>query len=128
MAEPQNIWIEQCDATVNIENNFGVQPALDYLIGDKFLNFLEAAEHDDDFEAEIPDFVGRIKTIFEQWQLATYLETAKNSEPFDPALFEGSNEYDPEEIEDMRKQDIRQSTRDLLLMERAREWLLEDEG
>lgn len=128
MAAPQRIWIEQCDATVNIENNFGVQPALDYLVGDKFLNFLEAAEHDDNFEAEIPAFVARIKTIFEGWQLAAYLETAKESEPFDPALFEGSNEYDPEEIEDMKKQDIRQSTRDLLLMERAREWLLEDEG
>ena len=30
-----------------------------------------------------------------------------------------------EEIEEMRKDDIRQCTRDLLLVERAREWLLE---
>ena len=32
---------------------------------------------------------------------------------------------EPEEIEDMRKYDIRQCTRDLLQVERAREWLLE---
>jgi hypothetical protein len=126
MAEPQKIWIDQCDATANIENNFGTQPALDYLIGEKFLDFLEAAEHDDDFEAEIPDFVARIKTIVERWQLAAYLETAKESEPFDPALLEGDDEYSPEEIEDMRKQDIRRCTRDLLLVERAREWLLDE--
>jgi hypothetical protein len=125
MAAPQKIWIDQCDATANVENNFGTQPALDYLIGEKFLDFLEAAEHDGDFEAEIPAFVARIKTIFGRWQLAAYLETAKGSEPFDPALFEGDDEYSPEEIEDMRKQDIRQCTRDLLLVERAREWLLD---
>ena len=72
------------------------------------------------------------------WQLAQYLETARETEPFDPSLFEprwhpelGEEEidFDAEEIEDMRKDDIRQCTRDLLLVERAREWLLaEDEA
>ena len=32
------------------------------------------------------------------------------------------------EDDDMRKDDIRQCTRDLLLVERAREWLLEDQS
>ena len=134
MTDFHKIWIDQCDATANIENNFGAQPALDYLIGEKFLDFLEAAEQDDAFRDEIPAFVARIKTIFERWQLAAYLETAKESEPFDPKLFEPRShpllgkeviEFDAEEIEDMRKEDIRQCTRDLLLVERAREWLLE---
>ena len=134
MTDFHKIWIDQCDATANIENNFGAQLALDYLIGEKFLDFLEAAEHDDAFRDEIPAFVARIKTIFERWQLAAYLETAKESEPFDPKLFEPRShpllgkeviEFDAEEIEDMRKEDIRQCTRDLLLVERAREWLLE---
>ena len=30
------------------------------------------------------------------WQLAAYLEVAKESEPFDPSLFDGADE--PEEI------------------------------
>ncbi len=38
------IWIEQCEAARGIEDEFGTQKALDYLIGEKFLNFLEAAE------------------------------------------------------------------------------------
>jgi hypothetical protein len=33
-------------------------------------------------------------------------------------------EFDAEEVEEMRRDDIRQCTRDLLLVERAREWLL----
>jgi hypothetical protein len=64
--------------------------------------------------------------ICSNWQLAAYLETARKSEPFDPSLSEGDDECVPEEIEDMRKDDIRQCTRDLLLFERAREWLLDE--
>ena len=78
------IWKEQCDAARQIEDEFGTQKALDYLIGEKFLNFLEAAETDAEFRAEIPAFVAEIKTIFEPWQLAEYLEAARQSEPFDP--------------------------------------------
>lgn len=130
------IWIDQCEAARGIEDEFGTQKALDYLVGEKFLNFLEAAETNVDFRAEIPAFIAEIKTIFERWQLAQYLETARETEPFDPALFEPQQsyllgeeeiEFDAEEIEEMRKDDIRQCTRDLLLVERARAWLLEDE-
>ena len=83
-----------------------------------------------------PAFVDRIKTIFEQRQLAAYLETALETEPFDPKLFEprshpllGDEEikFDADEVEEIRKDDIRQCTRDLLLVERAREWLLEED-
>jgi hypothetical protein len=119
-------WIEQCEAAENIEGEFGTQRALDYLVGEKFLDFLEAAEGDPDFRAEIPAFVAKIKTIFEPWQLAQYLETARETEPFDPRLFDGDDETTPDEVEDMRRDDIRQCTRDLLLIERAREWLVED--
>jgi hypothetical protein len=59
------IWKEQCDAVRQIEDDFGTQKALEYLIGEKFLNFLEAAETDAEFRAEIPAFVAEIKTIFE---------------------------------------------------------------
>ena len=31
-------------ATANIDNHFGLHPVLDYLIGEKFLDFLEAAK------------------------------------------------------------------------------------
>jgi hypothetical protein len=135
MTHLREIWIEQCEAAEGIEDEFGTQKALEYLVGEKFLNFLEAAETRSDFKAEIPAFVAKIKTIFEPWQLAQYLETARETEPFDPELFEPRQdpvlgeeeiEFNAKEVEDMRKDDIRQCTRDLLLVEQAREWLLED--
>jgi hypothetical protein len=123
------IWIEQCEATKQIEAEFGTQNALDYLIGEKFLNFLQAAETNAEFRAEIPAFVGGIKTIFETWQLAEYLEAARQSEPFDPSLYEPLDEeeaadIDPEVVEDLRQDDLRRSAEDLLLVEQARAALL----
>ncbi|MFI5459346.1 MAG: hypothetical protein ACHRXM_28305 [Isosphaerales bacterium] len=75
----------KCDAARQIEAEFGTQKALDFLIGEKFPNFLEAAENDAEFRLEIPAFVAEIKTIFEPWKLAEPLETARQSEPFDPS-------------------------------------------
>src|SRR5258708_36789723 len=81
---PGKIWKEQCEAARTVEDKFGIRNALDYLIGEKFLNFLEAAETDAEFRAEIPAFAAEIKNIFEPFQLADHLETARQTEPFDP--------------------------------------------
>jgi hypothetical protein len=120
--ETSKIWTEQCEAARGIEAEFGTQPALEYLVGEKFINFLDAAETDADFRAEIPAFVAEIKSIFERWQLAEYLERARQSEPFDQDDYEGEDE---ETIELERKLDLRKGAAELLLVEQAREWLLQ---
>lgn len=116
--DPCKIWVEQCDAARRIEDDFGVRNALDDLVGEKFLNSLEAAETHPDFRAEIPSFVAEVKTIFEPWQLAEYLEAARQSEPFDPGIYD--EDEDPEAAEGERHEDIRRSARDLLLVEQAK--------
>jgi hypothetical protein len=116
------IWIEQCEAARGIEDNFGTDKALRYLVCEKFLNYLEAAESDAEFRAEIPAFVAEIKTIFEPWQLAECLKTARQSEPFDPSVYE---DEDAETVEWERQLELCRSATDLLLVERAKEWLLE---
>ena len=121
---PPEIWVEQCEAARTVEDEFGTEKALAYLVGEKFLNFLEAAETHPDFRAEVPAFAAEIETIFEHWQLAEYLETARRSEPFDPGVYE---DEDPEDAEMARQEDVRRSARDLLLVEQARGWLLGEE-
>ena len=117
--QPHKIWIEQCRAARGIEDEFGVPAALDYLIGEKFLNFLEAADDDAEFRAELPAFVAEIKTIFEPWQLAEYLEKARKTESFDPDIY-----GDDDDIVLERQLELRRSAADLLIVERAKEWLL----
>ena len=119
------VWIEQCKAARGIEDEFGTDKALEYLVGEKFLNFLEVAETDAEWRAEVPAFVAEIKDMFEKWKLAEYLEKARFREPFDPNDYD--EEDDPEDVEMDRQADIRCSANDLLMVERAREWLLEDE-
>ncbi len=70
---PPKRWIEQCEAARGIEDEFGTQKALAYLVGEKFLNYLEAAEKDAAFQAGLPAFVAEIRRLFEPWQLADYL-------------------------------------------------------
>jgi hypothetical protein len=121
--ESGRIWAEQCEAARGIEDEFGTRKAMDYLIGEKFLNFLEVAETHPEFKEEIPAFVAEIKTIFEPWQLAEYLEKTRQSEPFDAGIYD---DEDPEVVEEERRADISRCASDLLLVEQAREWLLGD--
>lgn len=118
---PSRVWLEQGDAARAIEDEFGTDRALAYLIGEKFINFLSAAETDEGFRAEIPAFVAEIRTIFERWQLAAYLDTARQTERFDPSDYD-----DHEEAEIARRLELHESANDLLLVERARQWLVED--
>jgi len=115
------VWKAQCETARQIEAEFGTQHAIAYLIGDQFLNFLEAAENDAEFRAEIPAFVAEIKIIFEPWQFAEHLKTARQSEPFDPGDYDDEN---AETVEWERQSEIHRSATDLLLVECAKDWLL----
>ena len=82
------------------------------------MNHFEAAENDPTFQAEVPAFVAEIKGIFEPWQLAEYLRTTRQTEPFDPTIYEDA---DPEDIKMERKADLCRCAADLLQVERASE-------
>jgi hypothetical protein len=118
--QPQTTWREHCEAARRIEAEFGTEQALAYLVGEKLLNFLEAAEKHAELRAEVPAFVAEIKTIFEPWQLAEHLETARQTERFDAGIYD----EDPEVVAMERAADVRHCARDHLVVERAREWLL----
>lgn len=77
MREFHKIWIEQCEAAKDIREAFGLQKALGYLIGEKFLNFLQVADQDQAFAAELPRFVEMIKRIFASAEVRTYLDTVR---------------------------------------------------
>jgi hypothetical protein len=71
------IWVQQCRATRGIKRRFGVKSALDYLIGDKLVNFAEAADRQPKFAAELPRFQAAVWNIFNQYELAGYLSSLK---------------------------------------------------
>ena len=87
--EFHKIWIEQCAATEDIRERFGVNNALDYLIGEKLFAFVTASEQDPDFAAELPAFVSAIRRLFTAGEIRKYLdhlERTKYLAPPEPDL------------------------------------------
>jgi hypothetical protein len=73
------IWVQQCGATRRIKRQFGVKSALDYLVGEKLVNFAEAADQRSEFARELPRFQAVVWKIFNPYELAGYLTTLKPS-------------------------------------------------
>ena len=71
------IWVQQCRATRGIKRRFGAESALNYLIGEKLMNFADAAEQDPEFAAELPRFQAAVWNIFNPYELAGYLISLK---------------------------------------------------
>jgi hypothetical protein len=95
------IWIDQCEATEGIRQHFGLENALDYLIGEKLFHFVEAAEQHPEFAAELPAFVAEIQRLFTQDEVREYLDHLEKSKylaPREPDLdFDDPDEEDDEE-------------------------------
>jgi hypothetical protein len=70
----QDVWKEQCEATRKVRDQHGVVSALDYLIGEKLLNYAEAAVVRQEFARELPRFVAEVRTIFSAEEIRHYLE------------------------------------------------------
>ena len=68
------IWTEQCGATEDIREAFGLENALDYLIGEKLFTFLMVSERDPSFATELPAFVAEIRRIFSLAEISEYLD------------------------------------------------------
>ena len=87
--EYHKIWVEQCAATEDIRERFGLESALDYLIGEKLFSFVAASEQDPLFAQELADFVAEIRRLFTSAEIRAYLghlERTKFLAPPEPDL------------------------------------------
>jgi hypothetical protein len=87
--EFHKIWIEQCAATEAIRERFGLESALDYLIGEKIFSFVMASERDPDFAAELPAFIAEIRRLFTAEEIRAYLDRLERTKflaPEEPNL------------------------------------------
>jgi len=78
------IWIEQCAATEGIRDQFGLDDALHYLIGEKLFSFVQASEEHPDFAVELPAFVAEIRRLFSAQEIGTFLDQLERTKVFAP--------------------------------------------
>ena len=67
------IWIEQCEAAQTIRARFGLKAAFDYAVGEKLMNFAEAASSHRAFAQELPGFISEVRRLFTADEIRTQL-------------------------------------------------------
>jgi hypothetical protein len=123
---PTDIIRSQAEAARGILEDFGSEKAMGYLIGEKFLNFLEVAETDRRWRQAIPAFVAEIKALFEPFQLAEFLNTPRRLGALGHVASEEAHRMFRGALDESEK--AREDARNLTLLEWAKELLLEEEG
>jgi hypothetical protein len=119
---PEEVIADWCEAADHIEAEFGREKAMGYLIGEKFLNFLEVAERKDDWRAAIPSFVAEIQWLFEPWQVAEFLNVPRRLGPLGHTADDEGHRMLREALDDSQR--AQEDARNLLLLEWAKELLL----
>jgi hypothetical protein len=121
---PNEFTADWCEAARRIEEDYGLEKAMGYLIGEKFLNFLEVAESNRQWQQVIPAFVAEIKNLFEPWQLAEFLNTPRRLGALGHTADDEGHRLLREGLEESEK--AREDARNLMLLEWAKELLLEE--
>jgi hypothetical protein len=105
---------------MSIQEEYGVQKALGYLVGEKLLHHVEAAETRPAFARTLPDFVAAIREMFEPHVLREYLDSVKRvgaqGHVMDDETFERAR--------GMFHEDVVSAAEDVVRMGRIREMLV----
>jgi hypothetical protein len=67
-------WVAQCEAAKQIKQRFGTGNALEYLVGEKRLGFIEAADRYAEFAQELPHFLDGIRGVFSLEETGDYVD------------------------------------------------------
>jgi hypothetical protein len=121
---PHEIIAEWIEAARGVEDDYGVEKAMGYVIGEKFLNFLEVAEKNREWREAIPTFVAEIKALFEPWKLTEFLNTPCRLGPIAHTISEEDHRAFREQMTEEER--IREDARNLMLLEWAKELLIKE--
>ena len=74
------IWIEQYEAAQTIKARYGLTAAFEYLVGEKLMNFANAASRHPDFARELPRFVSEVRRMFTPDEIGAHLEQIERAQ------------------------------------------------
>lgn len=81
MVEFHKMWVEQCAAASTIDKTWGPRQALDYLVAEKFLQFIREAARHAAFADQLPSFAARIREMFPREAIETFLSEIEKNPP-----------------------------------------------
>jgi hypothetical protein len=80
------IWQSQCEATKRIRRRYGLERALDYLVGEKLLQYAQFCEHDAKLAPALAAFVAEVKRLFSMQELRDYLDGLEHQKALEAEL------------------------------------------
>ena len=123
MDEFSDIWIEQCEAARDIRDAWGTRKALGYLVGEKLLNYIRAADSDPSWAVKVPLFAAETRRIFTTEELRVYFATTTRVGP--AAHVATEEQYETMRDAGALDDDVVSGAADAVLFERARVLLLD---
>ena len=96
------IWKDQCEAAESIRLQFGIGDAFDYVVGEKLLNFAEAAEEHPEFARALPQFVSELRRMFTPEEIDEQLARVEGARL--QRAMDAMDVYDPE-LDDLAASD-----------------------
>src|SRR5229473_705292 len=77
-------WVAQCEAAKQIKQRFGTGNALEYLVGEKLLGLIEAADRYAEFAQELLHFLDGIRGVFRLEETGNYVDQLELTRPLSP--------------------------------------------
>lgn len=84
--EFHKVWMEQGETAGDIRLRYGPKAAFDYVVGEKLLNFAEAALRRPEFARELPRFIARVRGLFTPKELQTHIARIEHAPMVQKAL------------------------------------------
>lgn len=98
---PREQWQQCCEVTPDIRKRFGVDAAIDYLVGEKLMAFARSGERHPDVVAELPAFSERVRQLFTSVEIHAHFARAEHAALIEPDILKGASAEEVEDFEDL---------------------------
>ncbi len=98
---PREQWQQCCEVTPDIRTRFGVDAAIDYLVGEKLMTYARSGEGHPDIVAELPAFAQRVRQLFTSVEIRAHFARAEHAALVEPDILKGATADEVEDFEDL---------------------------
>ena len=101
----QHVWVDECEAVNAIKARDGLEPSIDYALGEKLLAYIQRAAQRRDCPRELHRFVSRLTILRTSEETQTHLARIERDRPKQIPKSVAINEYHYEDAGVLPKSD-----------------------
>jgi len=94
-------WQQCCEVTPDIRTRFGVDAAIDYLVGEKLMALARRGERHPEMVTELPAFAERVRHLFTGVEIRAHFARAEHAALIEPDILKGATADEIEDFEEL---------------------------